>query len=299
MRRQERRLHQHQRVRPVRASFSAGSLRVLQEGARRTRDQGTLVENIRVAAPASPVAGDLASGRVRRLEGAPSSSSARSRRRPETGNPTGSAGRIGWALTNTSSLDAATPAWITSRLINSQTYVFPPSDQQTGDFPLGECINDTTMATPFGPGCWQLLFVDEPAHDEVIDPDSLDTRMQQTWFRRCSCGGRDGGQRRRELKAGIVVRRRPDQAPARSRAGERQGYVALANNNLSMPAIAWRRGQRGDRVHILGEDLPTRLRTSTQRQSAPSTWAGRLDDGFTSYKAFVGDPPHRGATRRR
>ena len=53
----------------------------------------------------------------------------------ETGNPTGTARRIGlWALTNTASLNTATPApRITSRLINSQTYVFPPeSDQKAG-----------------------------------------------------------------------------------------------------------------------------------------------------------------------
>ena len=78
----------------------------------------------------------------------------------ETGNPTGTARRIGlWALTNTKSLDSASPSLgITSRLVNSQTYVFPPeADQKPGDFPLGQCINDTTIATPFGPGCWQLL----------------------------------------------------------------------------------------------------------------------------------------------
>ena len=76
----------------------------------------------------------------------------------ETGNPTGTARRIGlWALTNTASLDSATPALgITSRLINSQTYVYPPkSNQKPGDIPLGECLNDTTLARPGSDlGCW-------------------------------------------------------------------------------------------------------------------------------------------------
>src|SRR4029450_195451 len=104
----------------------------------------------------------------------------------ETGNPTGTARRIGlWALTNTKSLASASPdLGITSRLINSQTYVFPPkSEQKPGSIPLGECINDTTLPTPFGPGCWQILFFPpEPAHDEVESHlDSNDTRMQQTW----------------------------------------------------------------------------------------------------------------------
>ncbi len=45
----------------------------------------------------------------------------------ETGNPTGTARRLGlWALTNTSSLDTATPDLsISSRKANSQTYVVP------------------------------------------------------------------------------------------------------------------------------------------------------------------------------
>ena len=57
----------------------------------------------------------------------------------ETGNPTGTARKIGvWALTNTRSLDAATAALsLSSRLIDSQRYVFPPaSDQPPGPFPL-------------------------------------------------------------------------------------------------------------------------------------------------------------------
>ncbi|HEY5680931.1 MAG TPA: hypothetical protein VIS55_12760, partial [Pseudomonadales bacterium] len=83
----------------------------------------------------------------------------------ESGNPTGTARRIGlWALTNTQSLDSDTPALqITSRLINSQTYVFPPtSDQKPGDIPLGECLNDTSSL--FGPdlGCWWLFFDPPP-----------------------------------------------------------------------------------------------------------------------------------------
>ena len=112
----------------------------------------------------------------------------------ETGNPTGTARRIGlWALTNTSSLDAFTPALaITSRLINSQDYVFPPlSNQKAGSIPLGDCINDTTTPTPFGPGCWQLFFVDEPAHDEVEStPDSATPACSRCGTRTGCCGAR-------------------------------------------------------------------------------------------------------------
>ena len=72
----------------------------------------------------------------------------------ETGNPTGTARRIGlWAVTNTKSLDSASPAlnW-TSRLINSETYVFPPkSDQKPGNIPLADCINNTTTPDAIRP----------------------------------------------------------------------------------------------------------------------------------------------------
>jgi hypothetical protein len=227
----------------------------------------------------------------------------------ETGNPTGTARRIGvWALTNTSSLDDATPALgITSRLVNSTTYVFPPlSTQPAGPFPLGECINDTTIPTPFGPGCWQLLFLpeDEPDHDEVISsPDSLDTRMQQTWYVNGHLWGsagtavRVGGQ----LRAGIVWF---DVEPKITGAGKvgaklkQEGYLALENNNLTMPAIAMNAdGDGAIAFTIMGETFyPTAAYariddTGTVGPIRVAATGVGVTDGFTSYKAFVGDPP--------
>ena len=225
----------------------------------------------------------------------------------ETGNPTGTARRIGvWALTNTSSLDDPTPALgVTSRLVNSNTYVFPPlSTQPTGPFPLGECVNDTTTLTPFGPGCWNLLLVEEPAHDEEISsPDSLDTRMQQTWFVNGHLWGSAGTAVNvgGELRAGIVWF---DVQPKINGAGmveaklKRQGYLALQDNNLTMPAIAM--SADGDGViafTIMGETFyPTAAYVRIDDSGAvgpirvAATGVG-VTDGFTSYKAFVGDPP--------
>ena len=225
----------------------------------------------------------------------------------ESGNPTGTARRIGlWALTNTKSLDSASPALgMTSRLINSQTYVYPPkSDQKPGDFPLGQCINDTTFATPFGPGCWQLFFVGEPAHNEVEStPDSLDTRMQQTWYVNGTLWGSAGtavwvgG----ELKAGIAwfaIEPKINGAGKVEGQVKKQGYIALANNNLTMPAIAV--GTNGKGViafTVVGENyypgagyvtINANGSVGAVHIAAPGLGP---DDGFTSYKAFVGDPP--------
>jgi hypothetical protein len=228
----------------------------------------------------------------------------------ETGNPTGTARRIGlWALTNTASLDSASPSLgITSRLINSQTYVYPPaSDQKPGSIPLGECINDTTTPTMFGPGCWQMLFVSEPAHNEVEStPDSLDSRMQQTWYVNGMLWGASGtavwvgG----ELKAGIAWFA---VAPKINGAGKvegqvkKQGYVALANNNLTMPALAM--GANGKGViafTVLGKDyFPSAGYATINANGAVGSIhiaAPGLgpDDGFTGYEAFVGpDYPTR------
>ena len=230
----------------------------------------------------------------------------------ETGNPTGTARKIGvWALTNTASLDSSTPRLgLSSRLINSETYVFPPvSDQRPGPFPLGECINDTTIPTPFGDGCWNLLFTEEPAHDEVISsPDSLDTRMQQTWYVNGQLWGSAGTAVRvgGELKAGVAwfrVDPRVDRRGAVSASVTRQGYLAVAGNNLTMPAIALTPNGRGAIAFtLLGEDHhPTAAyaRITDRGSVGPIRIAAAgqgVADGFTSYKAF-GEPGEPVRTR--
>jgi hypothetical protein len=221
----------------------------------------------------------------------------------ETGNPTGTARRIGlWAVTNTKSLDSAAPAlnW-TSRLINSQTYVYPPgSDQKPGNIPLADCINNTTTPTPFGPGCWQILFnPPAPAHDEVeVHVDSNDTRMQQTWYvNDVLWGAADtavwvGG----ELKAGVAwfaVSPKINGAGKVEGQVKKQGYLALANNNLTYPALAMGTNGKGAIAFtVLGANYyPSAgyaLINSDGSVGPIHVAAAGLgpDDGFTGYNAF-------------
>ena len=225
----------------------------------------------------------------------------------ETGNPTGTANRIGvWALTNTRSLDSTTPdPRVTSRTARSATYVFPPrSEQKVGSIPLGECLNDTTTPTPFGLGCWQLFF--NPPKPPFVETesslDSNDTRMQQTWYvdgtlygaldTAVKVGGRE--------QAGIVwFAVRPTLNGAGKVKGDvvRQGYVALSGNNLTYPAVAVRPGGSGVMAFtVVGADhfpsagYVTLDRSGTGPIHLVGVGAGP-SDGFTSYKAFVGDPP--------
>ena len=214
--------------------------------------------------------------------------------------------RIGlWAATNTASLDSATPALgVTSRTIISPTYVDPPkANQKAGNIPLGDCINDTTIATPFGLGCWQLLFVDEPAHDEVEShPDANDNRMQQTWYANGTLWGSaaTGVVVNGALKAGIVwfaVEPKINGAGKVQGQVKKSGYLALANNNLTYPAIAIGASGRGAIAFTVvgGDHHPS-------AGYAPIDASGNVGDihvaaaglgptdGFTSYKAYVGTP---------
>jgi hypothetical protein len=232
----------------------------------------------------------------------------------ETGNTTGTANKIAiWALTNTRSLNYGTPDLrLSVDLIKSATYVFPPkSDQKPGDIPLGDCLNDTSDA--FGNdvvtgeplGCW-WLFLDPPVtwQPEVMASlDSNDTRMQQTWFTNGRLWGaldtavKVGG----EVKAGILwfsIDPKISWFGKVSGKIDEQGYLALRNNNLSYPAIAMGTNGRGVIAFtVVGEDY---YPSAGYAMISSSGHVGKIhisgmglgpDDGFTSYTAFVGDPP--------
>ena len=229
----------------------------------------------------------------------------------ETGNPTGTAKRIAlWSLSNTASLNSASPSLVLgSKLIKSETYVFPPkANQKPGDFPLGQCINDTTtVVTSLGPpftGCWKAFFNSEPAHNEVEStPDSNDTRMQQvTYSGGLLYGALDtavivGG----DAKAGVAWFAVKPKVNGDGKAEGKvvnQGYVALAGNNLTYPAIAVLPNGKGVMAFsLLGNDfypsagyatLDATNGVGALHVAAPGLGPA---DGFTSYKAFVGNPP--------
>lgn len=225
----------------------------------------------------------------------------------ESGNPTGTARRIGlWGLTNTKSLDAVPALGLTSRLINSQTYVFPPqSNQKPGDFPLGQCINDRSDLFGPGLGCWALFFSPPaPPNTEVESSlDSGDTRMQQTWYTGGVLWGAAGTavQVGGELKAGIAwfaVSPKINGAGKVEGQVKKQGYLALAGNHLTYPALAMGTNGKGViAMTVVGNDYYPSAGYATINADGTvgpvHIAAAGLgpSDGFTSYKALVGDPP--------
>jgi hypothetical protein len=214
-----------------------------------------------------------------------------------------------WALTNTQSLASSTPSLaLDHRTLTVGQYAIPPkSEQKAGDFPLGQCINDTTIQSPAwnGSGCWRAFFLpqQQPAHDEVESHlDSNDTRMQQVMFANGKLWGAldtaltVGGAN----KAGIAwyIVQPSIGAGGLSASIVKQGYLGLANNNLTYPAIGVTASGKGVMAFTLvGADYypsaayaPIDAVNGVGAIGIAKVGLGP-DDGFTSYKAFVGDPP--------
>jgi hypothetical protein len=224
----------------------------------------------------------------------------------EAGNTTGTDNRLAvWALTNTQSLEQGSLALsLRNTLIPVDPYSIPPkADQKPGDFPLGQCINDTTISTPFGPGCWQFFFLVEPAHDEVLSQlDSSDTRMLTTVYAHGKLWGALGTavNVEGEEKAGIawyIIQ--PEVTPAGITATLlRQDQLGVAKNNVIYPTIAvLEKGKGVMAFTLVGEDhYPSAAFAGIDARGGVSDIHIAAEgvgphDGFTGYKAFVGDPP--------
>jgi hypothetical protein len=223
-----------------------------------------------------------------------------------TGGPGTSTQLVLWALTNTASLDSTPALSLSAKVIdNVNEYAIPPKQHQPGSgaapgttVPQGHCINDVTTATIAGTGCWRLLFVGQPAHDEVVStPDSNDTRMQQVTYANGKVWGAldtalsvDGGQNRAGIAYYIVN-------PSAGKVAL-QGYLGQADMDLVYPAIGVLPNGRGVMAFTATGDNqnPSSGYASIDAVSGAgdvniAAPGAAPDDGFTSYKSQVGNPP--------
>src|SRR6266542_924195 len=224
----------------------------------------------------------------------------------EEANGSGTDNRIAlWALSNTSSLNSASPAIVLrNAIVPVTTYSQPPkADQKPGSIPLGECINDTTTRTPAGRGCWRLLFAKQPAHNEVESRlDASDTRMQQVVFANGKVWGAlgtavsVGG----ATKAGVAFYVVAPQITATSLDGSivKQGQFGMAGNHLTYPNVGVTASGRGVITFTLvgADHYPTAAFAGLDADNGAGPVQVAREglgpsDGFTSYKAFVGSPP--------
>jgi hypothetical protein len=206
-----------------------------------------------------------------------------------------------WALGNTRSLDTNRPdLTLVDNTVKVRHYGVPPlSNQKAGPTPLADCVNDNTLTTPFGPGCWQFLF-DPPRPPLATTPeliDSNDSRMQQVFY----AGGRlygaldtvvnvRGGQ-----QAGVAYYAIRPYAHNGSVLGivENEGKIGVAGNNVTYPAVAALPDGRGIIAFTLvGDDY---FPSAAYIHLTPNGHQGPIrvaaegkgpDDGFTGYEAF-------------
>jgi hypothetical protein len=214
-----------------------------------------------------------------------------------------------WSLTNTASLNSASPALsLMNKVLSVNQYALPPKQRQPGSgtlatvsTPQGNCINDTTTLLFNGAtGCWRLLFGGEPAHNEVIStPDSNDTRMQKVtyangmlWAALDTALNPDGGPQRAGIAWYIIN-------PNSGKVGV-QGYLGTAGYDLTYPAIGVTQSGRGVMAFTATGDSanPSAAYAAIDAVVGVGLWAvvgggsgAAPDDGFTSYKSQVGNPP--------
>lgn len=205
-----------------------------------------------------------------------------------------------WALGNTRSLDSNSPdVTLVDSTVRVRKYGVPPlSNQKAGSTPLADCINDTTLVTPFGVGCWNFLFNSQPP--AVLTPellDSNDSRMQQVFY----AGGRLYGALdsvvnvRGTQQAGIAYYAIRPYAQHGSVVAvvENEGKIGVAGNNANYPAMAMRPDGSGVIAFTLvgadhhpsaayvrlgpnGHEGPVRIAAAGQGPA----------DGFTGYEPF-------------
>jgi hypothetical protein len=229
---------------------------------------------------------------------------------PVSGTGGGSSNQIVlWTLTNSASLNTASPSVrLSNQILGVNTYAIPPKQKQPGsggvpglDVPQGHCINNTSTLLFNGQmGCWRLLFGGEPAHNEVVSrPDSNDTRMQQVVYANGKVWGAldtainpDGGPQRAGIAWYIV---KPDAGKVAL-----QGYLGATGHDFTYPAIGVLPNGRGIMAFTDTGDVtnPSAAYASIDAIAGIGTWndvpggAGAApDDGFTSYKSQVGNPP--------
>jgi hypothetical protein len=208
-----------------------------------------------------------------------------------------------WKLTNTASLNTATPAvGISNRIVTVGQYGVPPKAQQPGSgglpdqtVPQGFCLNDETTVTLAGTGCWRLL-VGATAHaagtEHVSTPDSNDTRMQQVMYANGKLWGAldtalnpDNGPQRAGIAWYIV---NPD-------AGSivKQGYLGASGYDFTYPAIGATASGRGVMAFTAtGNTLdPSAAYAPIDASAGVGAWnvvtggqGAAADDGFSGYK---------------
>ncbi len=224
---------------------------------------------------------------------------------PCTSGPGTSKDLLVWSLTNTASLNTATPALsLANKVLTVGQYAIPPSAQQPGsgtlpttDVPQGHCLDDTTTVTIAGTGCWQLLVV-PAAHaaggtEVTTRIDANDSRMQQVTYANGKLWGAldtalnpGGGAQRAGIEWFIVNPSVPKVVM--------QGYLGASGHDFTYPAIGVTAAGRGVMAFTdVGDSTyPSAAMAPIDASVGVGLWSdvegasgAAADDGFSGYKA--------------
>jgi hypothetical protein len=209
-----------------------------------------------------------------------------------------------WTLSNTASLNTATPALnLSNKILTVGQYGVPPKQQQPGSgtapdttVPQGHCLNDETTQLFNGQfGCWRLL-VGATAHaagaEVVASPDSNDTRMQQVMY----ANGK--------LWGALDTALNPDSGPQRAGIAwyivnpsvgsiVKSGYLGATGYDFTYPAIGVTAAGRGVMAFTAtGNTLnPSAAYAPIDANAGVGAWnvvnggtGAAADDGFSGYK---------------
>jgi hypothetical protein len=211
---------------------------------------------------------------------------------------------IVWTLTNTASLNTASPALsLSNRILTVGQYGVPPKQQQPGSgiapttaVPQGYCLNDETTLLFNGQfGCWRLL-VSPTAHaagaEVVARPDSNDTRMQQVMYTNGKLWGAldtalnpDGGPQRAGIAWYIVNPVTPKIVLS--------GYLGASGHDFTYPAIGVTAAGRGVMAFTDTGDTtyPSAAYAPIDASLGVGAWndvtgglGAAADDGFSGYR---------------
>ena len=194
-----------------------------------------------------------------------------------------------WTLTGSNTLASTAPnVGLQPFDIRAQTYYLPPKGTQApGDWPLGQCLGQTS--------CAKSVNDRNDPYKETIGPiDTNDTRMQQVMW--------SGGLLYGALDTAVLVG-----SPARVRAGVawyavdpsakkmvNQGQFGVANADVSYPAIGVNSAGKGAMAMTLAGDTlhPSAAYVplsggDVSGTSVITVGSGRgVQDGFSEYRGF-------------
>ncbi len=197
-----------------------------------------------------------------------------------------------WAVTNTSTLDSATPN--VQLLVGATTVlpyaIFQRANQKLGDTPLGQCTADPTCAPRVG----AIL---QPSYTESL-LNANDSRIQQVSYANGKLWGAldtglliDGDTRPRAGIAYYILTPQLSGSSLKAKVAN-QGYIGLAGTNVTYPSIAALGNGRGVISYTLSgdNDFPSVGYSSLD----PVSGAGDVhvalagagpQDGFSGYAA--------------